>query len=287
MKIAFDTLTNLALHIAALECPKKSLQEIVSILLLAGSDPKIIDEEEMTALQLAKETNNHDYVNIFQQYVDFRKGILPPEESDYFRNLWQQLKAKYVIHLPKTDTLTVPKEIIEPSAWDDTQSMKSMKSKTSQKTIKSTTSHGSTSNASKHSNSTTSTAPTKTLQKPSEPPLFVPTFIAELINTDNAHNAHRIPADRPKDLLIPEEYIAPMSEVGFYQMKGLQSIKTLAFMNNQAQKNCTRREKLISLVEAQTMASSSSPMNNKPNNNNNNNNSNATMMTSLPAIHKK
>lgn len=221
-----------ALHIAALECPKKVIEEIVNVLLIAGSDPKIMDEEGLTAYALAKQSNNQAYLDVFQKYLEFRKGNLSPEENSTYKLLAQVLKSKYVLHAPR-DPMTVPKELIAPVP--DAKSIKIAAAMTNKK---STTSTGATS-------TTTSKLKTK---PPVDEFALVPPVIAEFINRDNDNNQQRI-AERAKDLLVPEEYINPMSHIGFFQMKGVESLKTLKFLTIQAQKNVERREKLVQIGE--------------------------------------
>jgi hypothetical protein len=129
--------------------------------------------------------------------------------------------------------MTVPKEHIAPPP-----DAKSIKSAMPKKTTASTSSH--------------STTSTTTSRPKSKPPVdefaLVPPTIAEFINRDNMNNQQRI-SETAKDLLVPEEYINPISHIGFFQMKGVESLKTLKFMTLQAQKNVERREKLVQIGE--------------------------------------
>jgi len=82
-----------SLHLAALDCPSWSRKEIIYLLLCMGIDKFVKSNDNQTALDIAIENNNTDFIEIYQKFDnndsrEFRKEIEKTIED---------LSAKYSI----------------------------------------------------------------------------------------------------------------------------------------------------------------------------------------------
>ncbi len=82
----------LALHLAALDCPRSAVRDITLVLLMAGADPKLLDKHGNTAYKLAKDNENEEFVAAFLHYVDARKGI---QDITPFKNMFDKMKKDF------------------------------------------------------------------------------------------------------------------------------------------------------------------------------------------------
>lgn len=174
---------SIALHLAAIDCPRPAVRECVFALLLGGADPKVQDLNKQSAYALAKDHENQDFLDAFTEYVDARKGT---RESTDLKALHEKLKINYIFHTPKAPVS--PKK--------------------------------------------------KKKGQGDERGFAMPDFVEESTRV----------GEKPDELQIPEHTMRLLAEEG-KEMKGIPSLKCLAFVKEEAVKNIARREKLVQQAE--------------------------------------
>jgi len=58
----------IALHLAALDSPKKTVQEVTAVLLLAGLDTAALSSDNKTALEMAENVKNEGFLSTYKEY---------------------------------------------------------------------------------------------------------------------------------------------------------------------------------------------------------------------------
>ena len=69
------------MHLAALDCPERSVFEITTLLLLGGARHTVVGDDKRTPIQIAKDKNNTAFLSA---YNDFRKAR---DDQDIFNKL--------------------------------------------------------------------------------------------------------------------------------------------------------------------------------------------------------
>jgi ankyrin repeat protein len=85
-------LLHTALHLAALDCPKRVTHEITTLLFLGGARSTATSEDKRTPVQIARETNNEEFLHA---YNDFRGARDNPIALEKLTKLRDYLNKNY------------------------------------------------------------------------------------------------------------------------------------------------------------------------------------------------
>lgn len=208
----------LALHLAALECPASAVNEITTLLLLAGIDIKLVDRDNRTAYAIARENGNQEFVKVFKHYMDVRSG---KEDAAPYRTMMTKLQMDYNLHPPKP--LASDREVgalLQQSIADYFAANSEIREAIQQE---------------KHLGKTLNSRGTRLEQEIAAADRLRSTFCSK----------HRT-GETPEELAIQEHLILPISEYGYtFQEDPITAIHTLRFADEQASKNTDRRRKLM------------------------------------------
>lgn len=85
-------LVGIALHLAALDSPKKTVQEVTAVLLLAGLDTAALSSDSKNALEIAESVMNEGFLSTYKEY----HGMFSDEAvMQKYEALKEDLNARY------------------------------------------------------------------------------------------------------------------------------------------------------------------------------------------------
>jgi hypothetical protein len=196
-----------ALHLVALECPLKALKDILFALLIAGADIREVDQDGKTPMQVAKETKNQLFVDSLQEFVHIQRT-----SKETLKKMFADMKKKY--------TLFKPKRLAKGSTSDG---------------------EGTDGEVEDQTDVILSPEGFPIVKKKADPFKDIPDALRQMIETCEKP----ITIDKPSSLNVHEQLIPSMTRFSFVAMNGLDSLKGLSFIKEEALKNVSRREKLV------------------------------------------
>jgi hypothetical protein len=208
-----------ALHLLALEGPLQTLKDVLFAILLTGGDMTIVDQEGQTPLQIAKENKNQVFLDAIQEFIQLQRTA-----KDKLKKLYSDLKANYLLVKKKRFTKENGIEGEEQVDEEEDEQEESGKLILSPGKV-----------------------PSSPKQKGSaqNPVLDLPNPLQQAIQ----YIEKPITIDKPKDLSIHEESIPTLTKFSFVSLQGVDSLKGLTFVRDEALKNVQRREKLVQNFE--------------------------------------
>lgn len=211
------------LHLVALECPQSSIKDCLFSLLVSGADPKVTDDEGKNPIQLAKEKKNQTFLDSFQEFISMQK-----ESKDQLKQYQQNLKKKYRV-IPRLPGSPSPTERSQrPTLISEGES-----------------GHNEDDNDKRqlqdHSVNFYFTETSTKTGKNKSPLKTLPTPIQTMISTKDQQTK----IIKPQELLVHEELLPQLTRTSFIQLQGVESMKSLSFVKEEALKNIKRREKLV------------------------------------------
>jgi hypothetical protein len=208
-----------ALHLLALEGPLQTLKDVLFAILLTGGDMTIVDQEGQTPLQIAKENKNQVFLDAIQEFIQLQRTA-----KDKLKKLYSDLKANYLLVKKKRFTKENGIEGEEQVDEEEDEQEESGKLILSPGKF-----------------------PSSPKQKGSaqNPVLDLPNPLQQAIQ----YIEKPITIDKPKDLSIHEESIPTLTKFSFVSLQGVDSLKGLTFVRDEALKYVQRREKLVQNFE--------------------------------------
>jgi hypothetical protein len=253
------------LHLLALEAPLSILKDILILLLLVGADPKIIDNEQQTAIQLAKTQKNQVFIDAFYEFIDMKKN-----EKYRLKTMLSELKKKYRLpDLSKTRVIDREGKNDHPLLTGKPGTMSINASFSSFASVNASTiaSFSSVANQEIEDDDIRSIQEEEAAETAAIAAANAPTIITEAMAINlkakgklQTHPVEHLPKGvthmlrdtieatkviRPKELLIHENVIPSLARISYHELKGIHSLKVLNFARDQALKNVDRRERLV------------------------------------------
>lgn len=204
------------LHLLALECPLHAIRDILFSLLLNGADPKLKDFNNQNAIQLAKDTKNEIFIESFHEFIQYQKT-----SKEQLKHYQQQLKKKYRL---LTHVMTAGGPVLT-----------STLSSNNKEEIDDYDQHSKLSFVDDNDTNDGRNSPIREL----------PLEIQNMIVTADRQTK----IIKPKELIVHEDLLPKLTQTSFIELNGLESMRSLNFVKQEAIKNLQRREKLVQLSD--------------------------------------
>lgn len=218
MLMMVDAPNQIALHLAAMECPRTSCREITTLLLLIGCDVKLVDKNNRTAYSLAREVGNDEFIEVFRSYMDVVSG---KEDATSYRTIMTKLQKDYNLHPPKPipPAQEEAKHLIANIADYFAYNQELLRALEKEKSLG-------------HQLNKRGTL-----------------LEQKVASAESIRHQFTVPdriSEMPTEIAIHEHLILPVAEYGFvHQSDPIMALDTLRFADHQARANAERRRKLM------------------------------------------